>query len=54
MMYSAFCVPNPDGGVRLAIFFEGFEDQSDAQFFLRVLMAPFDSPQYYEESDTIH
>tara|TARA_Y100001938_G_scaffold148393_1_gene231979 strand:- start:1109 stop:1273 length:165 start_codon:yes stop_codon:yes gene_type:complete len=54
MSYSAFCVPDPLGGVRLALFFEGFEDTDDAQMFLRVLMAPYEDPQYYDESDTVH
>ncbi len=52
MIYSAYCLRDPDGGVRLAMFFEGFADTEDAQMFLRLLMAPYDPP--YEESDTIH
>ncbi len=51
-MYSAYCMNNPSGGVRLAVFFDGFEDQEEAQFFLRMMMAPFDEPSL--ETDTIH
>jgi hypothetical protein len=53
-MYSAYCVTAPDGTFRLALFFDGFEDTEEAQLFLRHLMAPYESPHYEFESDTIH
>ncbi len=53
-MYSAYCVNAPDGTVRLAVFFDGFEDQESAQFFLQMLMSPFEQPHYIELSETIH
>lgn len=52
MEYSAYCLHDAAGGVRLAMFFEGFIDKDDAQMFLRLLMAPYEPP--YPESDTIH
>jgi len=53
-MYSAYCVNAPDGTTRLAVFFDGFEDQEDAEFFLKLLMAPIESPHYIAPSETIH
>ena len=53
-MYSAYCVAAPDGTTRLALFFDGFEDNADAELFLKMLMAPYVSPHYHDESDTVH
>lgn len=53
-MYEAYCVAAPDGTMRLALFFEGFEDENDAQLFLKILMAPYESPHYEFESDSVH
>ena len=53
-MYSAYCVAAPDGTTRLALFFDGFEDNDDAQLFLKMLMAPYESPHYHDESDTVN
>jgi hypothetical protein len=53
-MYEAYCVRAPDGTTRLAIFFDGFEDHEDAQLFLRMLMAPYVSPHYSNESESVH
>lgn len=53
-MFSAYCVAAPDGSTRLAVFFDGFENDDAAQLFLRMLMAPYQSPHYHDESDTVH
>lgn len=53
-MYEAYCVAAPDGTMRLALFFDGFEDEDDAQRFLKILMSPYESPHYEFESDSVH
>ena len=52
MMYSAYVVPaTKDSPATLAVFFEGFLDDTDAHLFLDILMQPY---QHEQQSTSLH